>query len=155
MNICCEKHDRTLVLALEGELEADGGALLEERCLYELQEGTLHYVIDLGRLERVAGSGLRVLLRLARTLPRSGGSIVLCSLERGVQEALEVSGLAGSFELAADRDAALRRARELQLTPGPRSTDERADAAEKIELAIELLRSADSPRARRRPPQGG
>ena len=143
MKIQTERHDPTRLLALEGELDPEGSAELEERCLYEQQEGGLHFVIDLGGITRITGPGLRVLLGLARTLPRAGGSLVLCTVEARIREALLVSGLEGSFELAPDRPSALARSLELQSTRSRLRPVSREEAKEKIDFAIELLGSTE------------
>ena len=143
MKIRARRNDDTLELDLEGELDAQTSAELEDRCRHEQQEGALHYLLDLGGLSRVSGSGLRVLLGLARSLPRSGGSLVLCGLERKVDEALEVSGLRASFEIASDRRSALQRSRELRaivIAGHPRPLAQ-AEADEKVDYAIRLLDS--------------
>ncbi len=106
------------------------------RCLFEQQEGAQHFVIALGGLARITGPGLRVLVALARSLPRAGGSLVLCELQRTVEEALQVSALDRVFELAPDRAAALRRSRDLQSGTRPINP---AAGEEKIAYAIELL----------------
>ena len=137
MKLRTEKHGAALVVELEGELDADGSTELEQRCLYEEQEGARHFVVDLARLSRITGPGLRVLLGLARSLPRAGGSLVLCALERRIEEALEVSGLAGTFATAPDRAAALARSQELRATGSPPAAP--SAAQEKIDYAIELL----------------
>jgi anti-anti-sigma factor len=136
MKVHAEKHGQTLVLALEGELDADASTELEQRCLYEQQEGTQHFAIALGGLERITGPGLRVLVGLARSLPRAGGSLVLCELQRPVEEALRVSALDRVFELAPDRAAAIRRSQALQSGTRPVS---REASEEKIGYAIDLL----------------
>lgn len=141
MRFRTEKHDHALVLDLEGELDTDGAAELEERCLYEQQEGALHFVISLGGLSRITGPGLRVLLGLARSLPRTGGSLVLCDLDRKTEEALAVSGLHGAFDMAPDRASALGRSQQLQSARSQRPTMRQPEAEEKIDYAIELLGS--------------
>jgi anti-anti-sigma factor len=141
MKLRTEKHDHALVLDLEGELDTDGSAELEERCLYEQQEGVLHFVIGLGGLRGITGPGLRVLLGLARSLPRSGGSLVLCELDQRIDEALRVSGLDGAFEMTPDRASALGRSKELAAARRRLQPMNRADAEQKIDYAIELLRS--------------
>jgi anti-anti-sigma factor len=145
MKLRTEKHGRALVLDLEGELDTEGSAELEERCLYEQQEGALHFVVGLSGLSRVTGTGLRVLLGLARSLPRSGGSLVLYGLAPGIQEALEVSGLGGVFEVTPDRASALARSKHLQSGSGRRRPASRAASEEKIAYAIELLGSKPTP----------
>jgi anti-anti-sigma factor len=142
MKIETERHDTTRVLRLEGSLDADGSAELDQRCGYEQQEGGLHFVIDLGAVRRVSGSGLRVLLGLARTLAPMGGSLVLHGLDRAVAEALQVSGLAGVFEVAPDRAAALRRSQEIAAGRGAAQDEASREAQEKIDLAIALLGSS-------------
>jgi anti-anti-sigma factor len=144
MKLRVDKQDAALVLELEGELDVDGSAELEERCLYEQQEGARHFIVSLGAVTQITGPGLRVLLGLARSLPRSGGSLVLCELEQRVEEALRVSGLDGAFVTAASRAAALERSLEIQSTPRqeqPASTE----AQERIGLAIALLGSSPRP----------
>jgi anti-anti-sigma factor len=143
MKFRAERLDQTVVLEVAGELDADGSAELEERFLFEQQEGAVHFVIALRELSGVSGPGLRVLLGFARALPRSGGSVVLCELDRRVEEALRVSGLDRSFDIAPDRAAALARSRERQVA----GTHERGVAIAagdenqaKIAFAIELLR---------------
>lgn len=139
MKFRTDKRDHALVLDLEGELDVEGSAELEERCRYEQQEGALHFVIALGGVSQMTGPGLRVLLGLARSLPRAGGSVVLCELERRIEEALQVSGLDGAFETAPDRAAALERSKELQSARRRKQPLSRADAQERIDYAIELL----------------
>ncbi len=145
MKIRARKNDDYLELELEGELDAQTGAELEEHCRRHQQEGALHFLLDVGGLSRVSGSGLRVLLGLSRGLPRSGGSLVIFGLDRRIEDVLEVSGLRASFEIASDRTAALERSREIQ---GPASAEGsprggRAEAGEKIDYAIRLLDSAE------------
>ena len=142
MNLKSQKQQSTLILELEGELDVEGAAALEERCLYEQQEGAHHFVIALGAVRRVTGPGLRILLGLARSLPRGGGSLVLCQLDRSVVEALAVSKLDGSFELATDLAAAIHRSQELQSRVGAPPLLP-IEAEEKIDFAIELLGSGD------------
>jgi stage II sporulation protein AA (anti-sigma F factor antagonist) len=139
MKIQVHRDDRTLVLELEGQLDADGSATLEERCAYELQEGSIHFVIDLRRVTALTGPGLRVLLGLARHLPRAGGSLVLCAMERRVEEALRVSGLGDSFQLSPDRETALRQSLEIRSSAVRPASESRAEAEEKIAYAIALL----------------
>jgi anti-sigma B factor antagonist len=146
MKIRTDKQDPTLVLDLEGELDAEGSAALEERCLYEQQEGVVHFVISLGSVERVTGPGLRVLLGLARSLPRSGGSLVLCKLEPKVLQALRVSGLDDAFEIAPDLASALGRSKQLLETGSRSQPVTGAEAQEKIDYAIALLGSKDPKR---------
>jgi anti-anti-sigma factor len=146
MKLRIDKQETALVLELEGELDADGSVELEERCLYEQQEGARHFVVSLGAVTQVTGPGLRVLLGLARSLPGSGGSLVLCELEQRVEEALRVSGLDGAFVTAPNRVAALERSREMQSTHRPEQPASRSEAQQQIDFAISLLGSSQRPR---------
>ncbi|HEX2464248.1 MAG TPA: STAS domain-containing protein [Thermoanaerobaculia bacterium] len=146
MKLRVDKQDAALVLALEGELDVDGSVELEERCLYEQQEGARHFVFSLSAVTQITGPGLRVLLGLARSLPRSGGSLVLCELEQRVEEALRVSGLDGAFVTAPSRAAALERSREIQSARREEQLANGSEAQQRIDLAIALLGSAERPR---------
>ena len=143
MKFRSEKIGQTLLLELDGELDTEGSVPFEERCLYEQQEGSLHFVIALGGVHRVSGPGLRVLVGLARSLPRSGGSLVLCELDRKIEEALQVSGLDGVFERRPDRAAAVSRSQELQAKGGRPPAVGRSASEEKIAYALELLDAPD------------
>jgi anti-anti-sigma factor len=146
MKLRVDKQDAAAVLLeLHGELDADGSVELEERCLYEEQEGARHFVVSLGAVTKISGPGLRVLLGLARGLPRSGGSLVLCELEPRVQEALRVSGLDGAFVTASNRAEAFARSREIQSAASQQPAS-RSESQERIDLAISLLGSSQRPR---------
>jgi anti-sigma B factor antagonist len=147
MKLRVDKRDpAAVVLELEGDLDGEGSAALEERCLYEQQEGARHFVISLGAVTQMTGHGLRVLLGLARGLPRSGGSLVLCELDSRVDEALRVSGLHDAFVTAPDRAAALGRSRDLQSSGSREQPTSRSEAQERIDFAIALLGSSQRPR---------
>jgi anti-sigma B factor antagonist len=139
-----DRRDDTLLVELDGELDTDGSAQLDERCLYEQQEGARHFVVSLAAVTRITGPGLRVLLGLARGLTRSGGSLVLCELEPRVEEALRLSGLDGAFVSAPDRASAFERSREIQ-SSASKEPSRASETQERIDLAISLLGS--------RPPQ--
>ena len=125
MKLRVEKHDTALVLELEGELDVDGSAELEERCLYEQQEGARHFVVSLGAVEPDHRPGPA---RPARPRPQPAPlrAAAWCSASSNarVEEALRVSGLDGAFVTAPNRAAALERSRELQSTAPPDAAGE-------------------------------
>ena len=94
-----------------------GSAALEERCLYEQQEGALHFVIGLGAVSRDHRARAA---RPARPRPqpaplrRQPGALRARAESR---RSARVSGLDGSFDDSLpDRAAALDRSLELQST---------------------------------------
>ena len=106
MEISRRQEGRWTVLSLAGDLDTKGARELQQVTRELLAEGERELVVDLGGVQSLSGYGLRALLSLAKRVSQHG-SLVLCSLTSEVQSSLEVSDLAGQFQIAQDRQQAV------------------------------------------------
>jgi anti-sigma B factor antagonist len=83
-------HDRGLALA--GELDAHTAPQLAER-LRELPAGEGDLVLDVGKVEFMDSSGLRVIIDVHQRAAESGRRLVLSHPTAAVNRLLEISGL--------------------------------------------------------------
>ena len=66
-----------------------------------IDAGDSHLVLNLAGVDYISSAGLRVLLTTTQRLSRQSGKLVLCELQPGVREVLEISGLLTVFAVAA------------------------------------------------------
>ena len=137
MDIKSTRREGAVWLELVGDLEEATIGDLERHFRYHQQAGEAHFVASLEHVGQVDASGLRVLLGLARSLPRMGGSLVLYGVNERVRRGLQIAGLGRVFDEATDAGQA--EALSLEHQGRLRSRADQHDLAEKVELAIRLL----------------
>lgn len=84
--------DGTVSLALEGELDLAGAPEMEASLAAAEQQGPTRLVIDLGRLQFIDSTGLRLLLQADARAKEQGYELVLRPGEQAVQRVFEVTG---------------------------------------------------------------
>ena len=106
MEIKDSKNGDVRVLSLAGSVDTRSALDFDRHVQKLLDEGARRFVVDFERVELLTSSGLRVLLKLAKTV-EGGGGLVLCSLNDHTRSVLDISGLTRFFRTAPSRDAAL------------------------------------------------
>jgi anti-anti-sigma factor len=91
-----------------GRLDADRARRLDLDAL-AAQLGNRHLLLDLSDLAFIDSTGLGALFRLQRKLQGQGRRLVLCASQPAVRQLLDITRLTALFELAANREQALRR----------------------------------------------
>lgn len=99
--------DNVLVLAVNGRLDSNNAAALEDR-LCERMKTVSSVGVDLAETQYVSSAGLRVLLKAAKIAQGCGHKLVLCGMSAHVREVFDVSGFSRIFEIHDDREQALR-----------------------------------------------
>ena len=64
-------------------------------------------IVDFEDLDYISSAGLRVILKTSKTLKRSEGSIVLCSMQDYVKEVFEIAGFDVFLSIATKMNDAL------------------------------------------------
>jgi anti-anti-sigma factor len=72
-----------------------------------IAKGTKKVVCDFSQTEYVASAGLRVLLSQAKSLQKTGGQIVMASMQSYVYEVFEISGFAQIFKIYKSKQEAI------------------------------------------------
>ena len=105
-----ENTDRALVLSPMGRLDFGAAAGFQdalEKAIAEAADPKLAVVVDCTGLDYVSSAGLRSFLVGARTAQSRGVKLVVCALQKNVNEVFEVSGFSRVLPPVADRAAAL------------------------------------------------
>lgn len=80
------------VVMFEGELDTLAAPEAKKELNKLRTQGVKKIILDLGRLEFISSSGLRVLLATAQDLNEANGELRVCNLNETVQEVFEISG---------------------------------------------------------------
>jgi anti-anti-sigma factor len=92
-----------VTLTVAGEIDLYSVPVLH-RHLHDLVEsGELQIAIDLGGVEFMDSTGLRLLTTWRRTLERLGGRFTLADASDAVRRLLDLTGLGAHFEIAPPR----------------------------------------------------
>ena len=96
MTFSINRNGSALELALEGRLDTVTAPDLE-KALIPVPEGVNTFVYDFSKLEYISSAGLRVLLRIHRSLPMGGRTKVL-NCNPVVKEVFSVTGFSEIVE---------------------------------------------------------
>ena len=107
MEIIQTEQDEVIVVALQGRLDTNTSVSLEEELLKLTREASHKIVIDLGQLDFISSSGLRVLLTAGKQSKRVSGRIVLCGFKDHVKQVFDVAGFTMLFTICPTQDDAL------------------------------------------------
>ncbi len=92
LSISSVVEEGTVSIALEGELDLAGARQLEESLAAAERENPARMVVELGRLQFIDSTGLRLLLQADARARERGCELVLRPGEPAVQRAFEVTG---------------------------------------------------------------
>lgn len=101
------KENGITILAINGNLDADGTASMEEKVVALLESGETQLLFDFSGLDYINSSGLRVLVLAYQRLKKSSGKVAICGVKDYIQEVFEVSGYDKIFPLFTERTDAL------------------------------------------------
>lgn len=92
-------HKRAAVVTVTGELDLASSQVFEEAMAEALGAGTELVVIELGDLEFIDMSGLRVMLDAHDRIERDGKRLMLVNVGQAMMRLLRITGLTHLFEL--------------------------------------------------------
>jgi anti-sigma B factor antagonist len=96
MDIKERKKDSTMIIELNGRLDATNSASLQEK-LMSLAAAEKTLVINCEGLSFISSSGLRIFMLIAKKMKSEHSHFALCSLSENVKEIFELSGLSEIF----------------------------------------------------------
>jgi anti-anti-sigma factor len=108
MSIEVKSVDDAKIIVLMKRFDAYTASPVEVELTRLVAEGTKKIVCDFSQTDYLASAGLRVLITASRSLQKTGGKMVLCSLKPYVLEVFEISGLNRIFKIFASADVALQ-----------------------------------------------
>ena len=92
MEISKKKEDGTLIISVNGRLDAVSSPDFDQELRQHMDEGETSLVFDLNELDYISSAGLRSFLIVAKKLKATSGKIALASLQDIVKQVFEVSG---------------------------------------------------------------
>ena len=108
MEIIEQKQNDICIFKINGRLDSNTSPELEEKIFGAIKNESNQMIIDFEDLDYISSAGLRVILKTSKTLKRSEGSIVLCSMQDYVKEVFEIAGFDVFLSIAAKMNAQLR-----------------------------------------------
>ncbi len=99
---------RSVVLALEGEVDMQESPLLREALLEAIATGPALLVVDLAGVSFIDSSGVATLVEAMKLSKAAGVALVLCSMNGKVKDVFALARLDKFFKLAPSRREALK-----------------------------------------------
>ena len=107
MEIIEKKQDDIQIFKINGRLDSNTSPELEDKIFGAIKNESLNIIIDFEDLDYISSAGLRIILKASKTLKRSEGSIVLCSMQDYVKEVFEIAGFDVFLPITMKMDDAL------------------------------------------------
>lgn len=107
MEITAEEKNNILILSVSGMLDASNYLVLEEVIQSHISDGSRFIVFNLHNLEYMSSAGVRVFIKVYRTICAKGGAITFSSLQPFVLEIFEIAGLTSNFSIFPDDEQAV------------------------------------------------
>ena len=108
MEVIEKKQEGMSILRLLGRLDSNTSPDFEKKVFEVIEDGTTRLVVDFEDLDYISSAGLRVVLKAAKSVKRSDGKIVLCSMKDYIKEVFEIAGFVSLFPIASTLDGALK-----------------------------------------------
>ena len=104
-----EVDERTAVVSVRGEIHLATAPEFSERLNDVIAEGRTAVVVDLTEVGFIDSTGLSVLLNGLRLIRQRGGHMALVCTNPTVLRLFQITSLDTTFDIVADRDAAIAR----------------------------------------------
>lgn len=92
MNVSVEKRDRMLFASVHGKVDASNAADFEKEIMSKLDENCRKLHIDISDMEYISSAGLRVFLRLKKSMNAREGSLAVEGANEVVYETFMITG---------------------------------------------------------------
>jgi anti-anti-sigma factor len=103
------KSGTTLVMSVEGRLDAASAPSFQDQLLARIAGGQASVLLDLSLVDFISSAGLRAVLIAAKRLREGDGQFAVCALHDNVREVFRVSGFESIIDIHPDRHTALER----------------------------------------------
>ncbi|MGL1863079.1 MAG: STAS domain-containing protein [Pseudodesulfovibrio sp.] len=107
MGMIESKENGITILAVDGNLDAEGTQIMEEKVVGLLEGGETSLLFDFSGLDYINSSGLRVLVLAYQRLKKTSGKVAICGIKDYIQEVFEVSGYDKIFPLYTTKEDAV------------------------------------------------
>ena len=107
MKINDNQTDDYTILELEGKIDVNSSKTFQEKFSEVAKRGDKNVILDCEKLSYVSSSGLRVFLMFLKHLNKSGGKLIICSMNEIIYEVFDISGFVPIFNIIENREKAI------------------------------------------------
>ncbi|HOE64394.1 MAG TPA: STAS domain-containing protein [Candidatus Sumerlaeota bacterium] len=112
MEITSQKSGAVDIFEIKGRMDIAGAEIAEKYFQQMVQDEqtqkNCQIVFDLGGVDYVSSSGLRLFVKIFKHVEEAGGKLVLCGMNIAVEEVFQFAGLDAVFKIFPIRDEAVR-----------------------------------------------
>ena len=108
MDIHLKKEAKGLIVSIGGRLDAVSVTEFDKEMAQQINNGELHFILNLSRLDYISSAGLRSILSMSKRLKEIKGTILLCDLQSAVKEVFDISGFSSIFTIYDSLENALK-----------------------------------------------
>ena len=106
METSMREKEGTLILGVEGRIDASTAPQLEEELLKLISQGKKKLLLDFGKVTYVSSAGLRAILTARWELQKHSGILMLCSVSDNVYKVLKMTGFTSVFKIYSSEEGA-------------------------------------------------
>ncbi len=99
MEVGLNKIENVVILTIKGRADASSVPKLEATCKKILDQNENNVLIDGTNLDFISSAGLRVLLKLAKTIKKNSGRLAIAHVNDLVRQIFEISGFIELFPI--------------------------------------------------------
>jgi len=107
MEIKTEKEKNTIVVTVEGKIDAVTAPAFEKALLNLVAQGEIFFLLNFSGLDYISSAGLRSILAAAKQIKTKNGRINFTGLRGPVKDVFNISGFGTIFKLFETREDAL------------------------------------------------
>jgi anti-sigma B factor antagonist len=107
VEIKSQAYKRVVAVTVTGRVDSATAGDLEAALTALTSEGKSNFVLDLGGVDFLSSSGLRVLVTTLKAVRKTGGDVRLAQPSQRAQDAINLAGLDVLFKVFPDRESAI------------------------------------------------
>lgn len=107
MEVTSKSVDKAIVIYVDGDLTTNSSPEVEAEINAILEEAVTNVVINVEKVNFIASTGLRIILKLGKRLGNEDLQLVVCSMNATTKSVFEMSGFTKMFPAFETEDEAL------------------------------------------------
>ena len=107
MEVTSKSSDKAIVIYVDGDLTTASSPEVEAEINAILEEAVTNVVINVEKVNFIASTGLRIILKLGKRLRNEDLQLVVCSMNATTKSVFEMSGFTKMFPAFETEDEAL------------------------------------------------
>ena len=107
MEVTSKSVDKAIVIYVDGDLTTNSSPVVETEINAILEEAVTNVVINVEKVNFIASTGLRIILKLGKRLRNEELQLVVCSMNATTKSVFEMSGFTKMFPAFETEDEAL------------------------------------------------